>query len=234
MDLQQRAVELAKNNSFGVEALEVNLQITRADPANQGAWTRLARCYLEQRRFADAAGALATVLDLNPSNTIAKSLLNEVTKRRAMALPAAEAVSGSARTTSMRSATSRRSKRRARSARRSRRCSCRSTNSAPRRGSWRRETVPDSRGRSCFIATAITRRQTATSMRTITVAAGSRSSKSGFLSGRRVGRQLDSDRTWIQPRIRRPRRSGRRSGTHGPVLRSVPAAARVGVAEPPG
>ena len=94
MDLQQRAVELAKNNSFGIEALEVNLQITRTDPSNQGAWTRLARCYLEQRRFADAAGALATVLDLNPSNTIAKSLMNEVTKRRAMALPAAEAVSG--------------------------------------------------------------------------------------------------------------------------------------------
>jgi hypothetical protein len=94
MDLQQRAVELAKNNSFGVEALDVNLQITRDDPSNQGAWTRLARCYLEQRRFADAAGALATVLDLNPSNTIAKSLLSEVTKRRAMALPSAEAATG--------------------------------------------------------------------------------------------------------------------------------------------
>lgn len=94
MDLQQRAVELAKNNSFGVEALDLNLQITRDDPSNQGAWTRLARCYLEQRRFADAAGALATVLDLNPSNTIAKSLLTEVTKRRAMAMPAAEALSG--------------------------------------------------------------------------------------------------------------------------------------------
>ena len=94
MDLQQRAVELAKNNSFGTEALDVNLQITRTDPSNQGAWTRLARCYLEQRRFADAAGALATVLDLNPSNTIAKSLMTEVTKRRAMALPSAEAATG--------------------------------------------------------------------------------------------------------------------------------------------
>lgn len=94
MDLQQRAVELARNNSFGSEALDLNLQITKSDPSNQGAWTRLARCYLEQRRFADAAGALATVLDLNPSNTIAKSLMTEVTKRRAMALPSAEAVSG--------------------------------------------------------------------------------------------------------------------------------------------
>ena len=94
MDLQQRAVELARNNSFGAEALDLNLQITKTDPSNQGAWTRLARCYLEQRRFADAAGALATVLDLNPSNTIAKSLMTEVTKRRAMAMPSAEAVSG--------------------------------------------------------------------------------------------------------------------------------------------
>jgi hypothetical protein len=94
MDLQQRAVELAKNNSFGSEALDVNLEITRSDPANQGAWTRLARCYLEQRRFADAAGALATVLDLNPSNTIAKSLMTEVTKRRAMAWPTADAMTG--------------------------------------------------------------------------------------------------------------------------------------------
>jgi hypothetical protein len=94
MDLQQRAVELAKNNSFGSEALDVNLQITRSDPSNQGAWTRLARCYLEQRRFSDAAGALATVLDLNPSNTIAKSLMTEVTKRRAMALPTADAMTG--------------------------------------------------------------------------------------------------------------------------------------------
>jgi hypothetical protein len=93
-DLQQRAVELAKQNRFGAEALEVNLEITRADAANQGAWTRLARCYLEGRRFADAAGALATVLELNPSNTIARSLLSEVTRRRASALPAAEAASG--------------------------------------------------------------------------------------------------------------------------------------------
>jgi tetratricopeptide (TPR) repeat protein len=93
-DLQQRAVDLAKSNNFGAEALDVNLEIARVDPANQGAWTRLARCYLEQRQFSDAAGALATVLELNPSNTIAKSLLTEVTKRRAMALPASEAASG--------------------------------------------------------------------------------------------------------------------------------------------
>ncbi len=93
-DLQQRAVELAKQNRFGADALDVNLEITRADPTNQGAWTRLARCYLEQRRYADGAGALATVLELNPSNTIARSLLSEVTRRRASALPAAEAASG--------------------------------------------------------------------------------------------------------------------------------------------
>src|SRR3954470_15856 len=93
-ELQQRAVELARTNNFGPDAMDLNLEITRADAADQGAWTRLARCYLEQRKFADAAGALATVLELNPSNTIARSLLTEVTKRRSMALPAAEAASG--------------------------------------------------------------------------------------------------------------------------------------------
>lgn len=93
-NLQHRAVELVKNGTFGGEALEINLEITRLAPDNEGAWTRLGRCYLEQRRFADAAGALATALELNPSNTIAKSLLNEVTKRRAMALPTAEAATG--------------------------------------------------------------------------------------------------------------------------------------------
>src|SRR5688500_7878 len=93
-DLQQRAVELVRNGSFGGEALDVNLEITRLAPDNEGAWTRLGRCYLEQRKFAEAAGALATALELNPSNTIARSLLSEVTKRRAMALPASEAASG--------------------------------------------------------------------------------------------------------------------------------------------
>jgi hypothetical protein len=93
-ELQQRALELARTGTFGREALDVNLEITRLAPQNEGAWTRLARCYLEGRHFAEAAGALATVLDLNPTNTIAKSLLSEVTKRRAMALPTAEAASG--------------------------------------------------------------------------------------------------------------------------------------------
>jgi hypothetical protein len=93
-DLQHRAIELAKQNNFGPDALELNLEITRADAANQGAWTRLARCHLEQRRFADAAGALATVLELNPTSTIARGLLTEVTRRRAAALPLAEAASG--------------------------------------------------------------------------------------------------------------------------------------------
>jgi tetratricopeptide repeat protein len=94
VDLQQRAVELAKGGMFGPDGLEVNLEITTIDPANEGAWTRLARCYMEQRRFADAAGALATVLELNPSNSIAKSLLSEVTRRKAMAPAPSEAASG--------------------------------------------------------------------------------------------------------------------------------------------
>ena len=34
-DLQQRAVDLAKSNNFGAEALDVNLEIARVDAANQ-------------------------------------------------------------------------------------------------------------------------------------------------------------------------------------------------------
>lgn len=93
-DLQQRAVELAKGGQFGPDALDVNLEITTIDPRNEGAWTRLARCYLEQRRFADASGALATVLELNPANSIARSLMTEVTRRKAMAPVRSEAASG--------------------------------------------------------------------------------------------------------------------------------------------
>ncbi|MCA1560062.1 MAG: hypothetical protein LC753_13040 [Acidobacteria bacterium] len=93
-DLQRRAVELAKEGNFSGEALELNLEISRANPTDEGAWTRLARCYMERRSFAEAAGALATALELNPSNGIARSLQTEVTRRRALAPSRSEAASG--------------------------------------------------------------------------------------------------------------------------------------------
>jgi tetratricopeptide (TPR) repeat protein len=87
--LEQRAIEFARRGDFGTDARGVNEELTRAAPANQGAWTRLARCCLELGQLDDATAALDAALQLNPQNTIARNLRIEVGKRRAG--PAAEA-----------------------------------------------------------------------------------------------------------------------------------------------
>jgi hypothetical protein len=92
--LERRAVEFARAGDFGVAALEANRELARLAPSNQGAWTRLARCAMEQRQFDDAVVALGKALELNPSNTIAKSLHQEVLKRRAMTPVKSDAASG--------------------------------------------------------------------------------------------------------------------------------------------
>jgi tetratricopeptide (TPR) repeat protein len=92
--LERRAIEFAKTGNFGSDALEINRELTVAAPANQGAWTRLARCCMEQRQFEDAAAALGKALELNPSNSIAKSLQQEVIRRRAMTPVRSDAASG--------------------------------------------------------------------------------------------------------------------------------------------
>jgi tetratricopeptide (TPR) repeat protein len=92
--LEKRAIEFAKLGNFGGEALELNRQLTDAVPSNQGAWTRLARCCMEQQQFDEAATALTRALELNPSNNIAKSLQQEVIRRRAMAPVRSGAASG--------------------------------------------------------------------------------------------------------------------------------------------
>jgi len=84
-DLQQRAVEFAKAGDFGSRALEVNLELTKMAPANEGAWTRLARCYMEASQLDEATAALDAALQVNPQNTIARNLQAEVTKRRVAA-----------------------------------------------------------------------------------------------------------------------------------------------------
>jgi tetratricopeptide (TPR) repeat protein len=92
--LEYRAIELAKRGDFGVGALEANRELTRLAPANQGAWTRLGRCCLEQKQFEEAAAALNRALELNPSNNIAKSLQQEVVRRRASQPVRSDAASG--------------------------------------------------------------------------------------------------------------------------------------------
>jgi hypothetical protein len=100
--LEQRAIDFAKRGDFGTDARQVNEEITRLAPANQGAWTRLARCCLELGQLDEATAALDAALQLNPQNTIARNLHIEVGKRRAgpiaAAAPARKRVSSGART----------------------------------------------------------------------------------------------------------------------------------------
>ncbi len=84
-DLQQRAVEFAKAGDFGARALEINRALTELSPSNEGAWTRLARCYMELGQLDEATSALEGALQVNPQNTIARNLQNEVTRRRVAA-----------------------------------------------------------------------------------------------------------------------------------------------------
>ena len=89
-ELQQRAVEYAKSGDFGPDAIDTNLQLADLAPDNEGAWTRLARCYLESGRLDDATAATESALRVNPQNTIARSLQLEASRRRESALrPAA-------------------------------------------------------------------------------------------------------------------------------------------------
>lgn len=81
--LEVQATDFARRGDFGVAARQVNEELTRAAPANAGAWTRLGRCCLELGQLDEATAALEAALQLNPQNTIASSLHQEVGRRRA-------------------------------------------------------------------------------------------------------------------------------------------------------
>ena len=80
-NLEQQAIDFARRGDFGSAAKQVNEELAKLAPANQGAWTRLARCNIELGLFDEANNALETVLQMNPQNTIARSLLQESIKR---------------------------------------------------------------------------------------------------------------------------------------------------------
>src|SRR3954467_2065309 len=84
-ELQERSIAYARAGTFSAPALEANLELTRIAPDNEGAWPRLARCYLENGRLDEATAALDAVLQLNNQNSIARSLHGEVSRRRAAA-----------------------------------------------------------------------------------------------------------------------------------------------------
>jgi len=81
--LEEQATGFARRGDFGVAARQVNEELTRAAPTNAGAWTRLGRCCLELGQLDEATAALEAALELNPQNTIASSLHQEVARRRA-------------------------------------------------------------------------------------------------------------------------------------------------------
>jgi hypothetical protein len=81
-ELQQRAIEYAKAGDFGPQALATNLELAKLAPTNEGALTRLSRCYMEGGQLDEATVTLDAVLQLNPQNMIARSLQTEVTRRR--------------------------------------------------------------------------------------------------------------------------------------------------------
>ena len=89
-DLERRALELMKQADFGPEAVRVNVEIVEQAPKQESAWTRLGRCYMEQRQFDEAVTALRSALAVNPSNAIATNLLAEVRRRRALTPTAKE------------------------------------------------------------------------------------------------------------------------------------------------
>jgi hypothetical protein len=102
--LEEQATGFAKRGEFGVEARQVNEELTREAPGNAAAWTRLGRCCLELGQLDEATAALDAALQLNPQNTIASSLLQEVSRRRTKLSAAIPPVKKSRASTSKREA----------------------------------------------------------------------------------------------------------------------------------
>jgi tetratricopeptide (TPR) repeat protein len=88
--LEQKAIDFARRGDFGTEAKQVNEELTALAPENQGAWTRLARCNIELGLLDDANAALERVLQINPQNMIARSLLQEAIRREVRLAPEPE------------------------------------------------------------------------------------------------------------------------------------------------
>lgn len=85
--LEQKAIEFARAGDFGADARQVNQELTELAPTNPGAWTRLARCCIELGLLDEANAALEKALELNPQNTIARSLLQESIRREVRLAP---------------------------------------------------------------------------------------------------------------------------------------------------
>ncbi len=76
--LEERARAFAVAQNFGPEALDLNRRLVAANPADAGAHTRLARCYLQAGRVDEAEAEYREALGLNPQNRIAIGGLEEI------------------------------------------------------------------------------------------------------------------------------------------------------------
>src|SRR5688500_19400333 len=86
-NLEQKAIDFARRGEFSAAAKQVNEELAKLAPTNQGAWTRLARCNIELGLLDDANAALERVLQINPQNMIARSLLQESIRREVRLAP---------------------------------------------------------------------------------------------------------------------------------------------------
>ncbi len=78
--LEQRARAFAVAQDFGPEALDLNRRLVAANPADEGARTRLARCHLHAGHVDQAEAEYREALLLNPRNRIALGGLEEIEK----------------------------------------------------------------------------------------------------------------------------------------------------------
>jgi Flp pilus assembly protein TadD len=79
-ELRRRAESLARSEEWGEIAIEINTQMLEIDDHDAGAYTRLARCFLEQGKLEAAREMYTQVLIFDPNNSIACNRLPEIEK----------------------------------------------------------------------------------------------------------------------------------------------------------
>jgi tetratricopeptide (TPR) repeat protein len=78
--LCKKAETLALSGQWGKESIAVNTQILEIDEHVSAAYTRLARCFLEQKNYLAAQDMYTQVLAFDPKNTIALNNLQSIKK----------------------------------------------------------------------------------------------------------------------------------------------------------
>lgn len=78
--LIKKARELAADNNWGEESLDVNQRILKLDSKVVEAYTRLGKCFKEMNEFDIAFEMYIKALELEPNNTIAKNNIYSINK----------------------------------------------------------------------------------------------------------------------------------------------------------